>query len=500
VTYAEPVLDRPLVPEPTSLSVGAGSFTVSAGTRLAGPGPVAELVRSLLGPATGFSFAEGTGGIELTEVADAALGPEGYRLSVTPDGISASGSVAGLRWAVQTLRQLLPVEVFSREPVTDARWTVPCVDIVDVPHHAWRGALLDVARWCHPVDFLHRFVDLLAMHKVNRLHLHLTDDQGWRFEVPRYPLLTEVGGYRAESAAGHAREGRFDGVPYGGCYPQAQLRGLVAYAATLGVDIMPEIDVPGHMQAAIAAYPSLGNDPGRPLPVRTAWGISAHILNVEDSTVDFVKHVLDEVVTVFPFGYVHLGGDEVPPDEWLASAAARARAEAEGLSRVDGLVGWWATRLAEHLATHGRRIGVWDELLDRGAPEGAMVFAWQESSRVKLARDQGFDVVAVPQEYVYLDWAESDSPDEPLAIRGAVPLSRVYGFQPGEVHGVQGQMWSEYTPTPSLVEYRAFPRLVAIAELGWTDPHPRDFAGFRGRLAGHLARLDRLGVNYRPLD
>jgi hexosaminidase len=494
------MFDRPLVPEPTSLSVRDGSFTVSAGTTLAAPEPVAQLVRSLLGPATGFSFPEGTGGIELTDVADDALGTEGYRLSVTPDGVSASGSVAGLRWAVQTLRQLLPVEVFSRAAVSDARWTVPCVDIVDVPHHAWRGALLDVARWCHPADFLHRYVDLLAMHKVNRLHLHLTDDQGWRFEVPRYPLLTEVGGHRAESAAGHAREGRFDGVPYGGWYSQAQLRGLVAYAATLGVEVMPEIDVPGHMQAAIAAYPWLGNDPQRTLPVRTAWGISAHVLNVEDATLEFVTHVLDEVVSVFPFRYVHLGGDEVPPDEWLASGAARARAEAEGLSRVDGLVGWWATRLAAHLATHGRRVGVWDELLDRGAPQGAMVFAWQESSRVKLARDQGFDVVAVPQEYTYLDWAESDSPDEPLAIRGTVPLSRVYGYEPGKVHGVQGQMWSEYTPTPDLVEYRTFPRLAAIAELGWTAPYPRDFAGFRGRLAGHLARLDRLGVNYRPLD
>jgi hexosaminidase len=506
VTYAEPMLDRPLVPEPASMSVRDGSFTLSAGTALAAPEPIAELVRTLLGPPTGFSFPTGLpvpagpGWIELEAVEDTRLGPEGYRLSVTPDGIRACGSVAGLRWAVQTLRQLLPVDIFAAEPVADARWTLPCVEIVDVPHYAWRGVLLDVARWCHPIGFLHRYVDLLAMHKVNRLHLHLTDDQGWRFEVHRYPRLTEVGAWRSQSQQGHAREGRFDGVPYGGFYTQRELRGLVEHAATLGVEIMPEIDVPGHMQAAISAYPWLGNDPGRQLPVRSAWGISAHILNVEDATVEFVTHVLDEVVSVFPFGCVHLGGDEVPPDEWLASAAARARADAAGLSRVDRLVGWWAGRLAAHLATHGRRVAVWDELLDRGAPADAMVFAWQEASRVKLAQDAGFGVVAVPQEYVYLDWAESDSPAEPLAIRGTVPLSRVYGYEPGDVFGVQGQMWSEYTPTPALVEYRTFPRLAAIAELGWTAPEPRDLTAFRARLAGHLTRLDRLGVNYRPLD
>jgi hexosaminidase len=495
-----PVLDRPLLPRPTSVRVGAGGFRLSADTGLAAPPRLARLVRSLLGPATGADFPVGTGGIELIQADEPKLGPEGYRLSVTPDRVRATGTEAGLRWAVQTLRQLLPVDIFAAEPVADARWTIPCVEIVDVPRYPWRGALLDVARWCHPIEFLHRFVDLLALHKLNRLHLHLTDDQGWRFEVRRYPRLTEVGGWRRESSAGHLRAGRFDGAPHGGWYTQDELRGLVDHAAELGVEIMPEIDVPGHMQAAIAAYPWLGNDPARQLPVRTSWGISAHILNVEDATVEFVTHVLDEVVSVFPFDHVHLGGDEVPPDEWLASGAARARTAGLGLSRVDRLVGWWAGRLAGHLARHGRRVALWDELLDRGAPPGALVFAWQDASRVRLARDAGFPVVAVPQRYAYLDWAESDAPDEPLAIRGTLPLRRVYGYRPGAVLGVQGQLWSEYTPTPDLVEYRAFPRLAAVAEVGWTAPWPRDFTEFRGRLAGHLTRLDRLGVRYRPLD
>jgi len=274
----------------------------------------------------------------------------------------------------------------------------------------------------------------------------------------------------------------------------------VAYAARRGVQIMPEIDVPGHMQAAIAAYPLLGNDPGTPVEVRTSWGISSHILNVAEPTVTFVTDVLDELVDVFPFRYVHLGGDEVPPDEWLASAAARERAAATGLSHVEDLLGWWAGRLAAHLSTHGRRAAFWDEVLERGAPPGSLIFGWRDETRVAAARAAGHEVIGVPQPYLYLDWAESDGPDEPLAIYAPLPLSRVYGYEPGDVSGVQGQLWTEYLPTPELVEWRAYPRLAAVAEIGWSDPRPRDFTRFRARLADHLARLDVMKVNYRPLD
>jgi len=488
-----------LLPQPTSLVTRPGQFVLSEGTGLTGPPAITDLVRELLGPATGFAFPAGPD-VVLSVTADPALGAEGYRLSVTPERIAAEGTEDGLRWAVQTLRQLLPADVYAADTPNDARWTVPCVDIEDLPHHGWRGCLLDVARWCLPVPFLRRYVDLLALHKLNTLHLHLTDDQGWRFEVRRYPRLTGIGGWRRESNAGHARENRFDGTPHGGFYTQEEVRDLVAYAARRGVRIMPEIDVPGHMQAAIAGYPHLGNDPGTPVEVRTAWGISTHILNVAEDTVSFVTDVLDEVVDVFPFGYVHLGRDEVPPDEWLASPAARERAAAAGLSTVDDLVGWWARRLADHLAARGRRTAFWDEVLDHGAPAGSLIFAWRDGSRVPAARDTGHEVVAVPQPYLYLDWAESEDPDEPLAIFAPLPLSQVYGYEPGPVAGVQGQLWTEYLPTPELVEWRAYPRLAAVAEIGWSDPRPRDFAEFRARLAEHLARLDVLKVNYRPLS
>ncbi len=491
---------RALLPRPGRVTPGEGHYTLTPRTGIQAPAGLAMLVRELLGPATGFGFPQGNPGIRLTEVEEPELGAEGYRLTVTPEGIEGYGSLAGLGWAVQTLRQLLPDGVFGDEVVADARWDIPCVEIVDVPHYAWRGSLLDVARWCHPPSFLYRYVDLMALHKLNTLHLHLTDDQGWRFEVHRYPKLTEVGAWRRESMAGHYRDGRFDGIPHGGFYTQAELAELVAYAGRRGVRVLPEIDVPGHMQAAITAYPWLGNDPARPVEVRTSWGISSRILNVAEQTVDFVTDVLDELVQVFPFGLVHLGGDEVPPDEWIASPAARERATAVGLSTVEDLLGWWSGRLADHLAGHGRRAAFWDEVLDRGAPPGSLLFGWRGEDRVAAAQAAGFEVVAVPQPYLYLDWAESDGPDEPLAIRAGLPLDKVYRYEPGTVLGVQAQLWTEYLPTPELVEWRAYPRLAAAAEVGWSAPQPRDFTEFRARLAGHLGRLDILKVNYRPLD
>ncbi|BCB88400.1 beta-N-acetylhexosaminidase [Phytohabitans suffuscus] len=476
-----------LLPRSAGASVHDGHFELVEGAGLSAPPAIADLARELLPLPT-------TDGDALTFRIrdDPALGAEGYHLRVTPEGVAATAATEdGLRWAVQSLLQLVPDGAPRR---------LPCLDVVDRPVYPWRGSLLDVARWCHPVPFLYRYVDLLAMHKLNTLHLHLTDDQGWRFEVRKYPRLTEVGGHRRESPEGHAREGREDGVPHGGFYTQRELSDLVAYAARRGVRIMPEIDLPGHTQAAIAAYPELGNVPSRQLETRTTWGISTHILNLSDATISFVLDVLDEVVDVFPFEYVHIGGDEVPAEEWRANPDVLARAAELGLDDVRELQGWFAGRLADHLGARGRKVGIWDELVDRAAPPGATVFAWQAERRVRVALDAGHPVVAAPQSHTYLDWAETvDDPDEPLAINGPLPLEKVYDYHPDEgVIGVQGQLWSEYLPTTDLVEWRAYPRLAALAELGWSGPGG-DFGEFRQRLAGHLGRLDRLGVRYRPL-
>jgi hexosaminidase len=471
-----------IIPRPVVLTELPGTVSLAAGVALTAPPAIAALAREVLGVRDGaypmaFSLAN-----------DAALGAEGYRLRVGEPGIEAAArDEAGLRWAMQTLRQLTSVD-----------GTLPCVEITDRPRYAWRGSLLDVARWCHPLPFLYRYVDLLALHKLNTLHLHLTDDQGWRFEVLRYPRLTEVGAFRRESSAGHAREDRFDGIPHGGFYTQAELRDLVGYAARRGVRVMPEIDAPGHMQAAIAAYPELGNDPGRRLEVRTSWGISTHVLNVDDVAIGFVRDVLDELVDVFPFGVVHTGGDEVPPDEWAASPAAKARAAALGLSKVDHLLGWWTRELGAHLARLGRRIALWDEVIEHRPPEGATIFGWRGVERVAAGLAAGYDVVAAPYTHTYFDWAESDDSREPVAINGVLPLETVHGYDPGPVLGTQGQLWSEYLPRTELVEWRAFPRLAALAEVAWSGPgHP--YSDFAARLIPHLRRLDALGVRYRPL-
>ncbi len=472
-----------VVPAPEWLTLHEGYFPLGPDAGVRGPAGVAELAREVLG-------CNGSGAeVELLVVDDGTLGAEGYRLRVGPDGVRASAAgETGLRWAVQTLRQLLDGD------------RLPCLEIVDRPRYPWRGSLLDVARWCHPLPFLYEYVDLLALHKFNTLHLHLTDDQGWRFEVLRYPRLTAVGGFRDCSPVGHARDGVVDSVPHGGFYTQRELRDLVAYGLRRGVRIMPEVDAPGHMQAAISAYPWLGNDPARQLPVRDQWGISGHVLNVSDAAVGFVRDVLDELTDVFPFGYTHIGGDEVPTGEWATNSVARERIAAAGLAGPERLVGWWAAQLSAHLATLGRRAGVWDELLDSGVPDGATVFAWRNSEKVAQSVRTGHETVAAPQEYTYFDWAEGDGPDEPLAIRGTLPLAKVHGYQPPVgVLGVQGQLWSEYLPTPELVRWRAFPRLAALAEVAWCAERP-DYVDFHQRLTSHLPRLAALGVGYRPLD
>ncbi|WP_020521882.1 beta-N-acetylhexosaminidase [Catelliglobosispora koreensis] len=436
-----------MIPQPVSVTAKEGRLTLDG--PFSGPESIRELLKSYGLPESGtWSIVEGHG-------------DEGYHLKADT-ALTVEGSELGLKWAVQTLRQL----------VSDG--TIERTEIQDAPDYPWRGSLLDVARWALPLDFLYRYIDLLALHKLNRLHLHLTDDQGWRFEVKRYPKLTEVGGFRSESPVGHMLlEQGFDGTPHGGFYTQDELKALVRFGQERGVEIMPEIDLPGHTQAAIAAYPQLGSEE---VKVSTKWGIHDIVVNSEPETLEFFKHVLDEVVEVFPFEFVHLGGDEVRgmPNEQL---------------------GWWIGQLQEHLAAKGRKTAVWDELLEANPPQGLLFFGWRDDTKAPEARQAGFEAVSCPQNYAYYDWAESDREDEPLAIAGYVPLEQVYEFEPGDVTGVQGQLWTEYLPRPELVEWRAFPRLSALAELGWRK---QTLESFNERLPRHLELLDTMNVNYRP--
>ncbi|MEU4157063.1 beta-N-acetylhexosaminidase [Actinoplanes sp. NPDC026670] len=402
---------------------------------------------------------------------DPDLPPEGYVVDLSPEGTALrGGSAAGLFYGRQTLAQL-------GSPA-------PCGRIEDAPRFAWRGVLLDVARHFMPVPDVLRFVDLIAFHKLNVLHLHLTDDQGWRIEVPGWPRLTSVGAWRSSTMLGSRVHDRYDGRPHGGFYTTDDLRLIVEHAAGRHVTVVPEVDMPGHMQAAIAAYPELGN--GFDGPVRTGWGISRHVLNLDETTLDFCRQVLDHVCDIFPSEVVGIGGDECPTDEWPGGRELQAA---------------FTARMAGHLAGRGRRLYGWDEILAGGAPDGAVVAAWRGVEPAEAAIRAGHQVVCCPDVKLYLDYRQSDHPGEPTPVGTLLTLEDVYGYEPPDsplVLGAQANIWTEHMESLRRVEYMAFPRLCALAEVVW-GRRERDFADFSARLPRHLERLDALGVNYRPL-
>ncbi|MEV4754188.1 beta-N-acetylhexosaminidase [Micromonospora sp. NPDC049559] len=539
-----------VLPRPRSVAPGTGAFRLGPDTTLAAPPALAEVagwLRAALTPATGLPLppppasplpapaaaslppaaavlshppvaasstrsapphepggGPGAGGIALA--LDPALPPEAYRLRVTPERveIDAAGP-AGAFYGAQTLRQLLPPAAYRRARVGDGPWELPAVEIVDAPRFAWRGCLLDVARHFLPKADVLRFVDLLALHKLNVLQLHLTDDQGWRLESARYPRLTEVGAGRTESMRGSRQHGTYDGRPHGGYYTADDIREIVAYAAERQVTVVPEIDLPGHTQAAIAAYPWLGNGDA-PVPVRTGWGISSHVLNVSDEALAFCRDILDEVCDLFPGRYVGIGGDECRKDEWRASPAARARMRELGLADEEALQSWFVGQLGAHLASRGRQVYGWDEIMEGGAPPGATVAAWRGTAPAVLAARAGHDVVACPDMWTYLDYRQSDRDDEPVPVGTVLTLADVYAFEPvpagltaaqaERVIGAQCNVWTEHMDSVRAVDYMVFPRLCAFAETVWCDAG-RDYPGFRARLDAHLPRLAALGVEYR---
>jgi hexosaminidase len=429
------------------------------------------------------------------------LGDEGYALTVSEQAVVLRARrAAGLRHGVQTIRQLLPAEALGEVPAPGVPWALPCVEVTDAPRLPWRGAMLDVARHFQPVGFLRRFADLLALHKLTVLHLHLTDDQGWRMPVAAYPALTEVGGLRSSTQLGPAGSVRFDGVPHGGAYTAAELRGLVEYAAERGVRIVPEIDLPGHARAALAAYPWLGNRPDRRLPVWTQWGISEAVFGVHDRALDFLRTVLGEVMDVFPGEHVHIGGDEVPVTEWAASPEALARVAREGLTGPHALRGWFLDRLGGFLLDHGRTPVCWDDAGDgtRLDPR-TVVMPWQEITGAPL--DRGHPLVLAPYRATYLDYPQSTDPDERVGQPGAVvTMSDVYHQRiPDDpaVLGSQCQLWTEQAPRAEDVEYLAFPRLCALADALWSA-RP-DWAAFSAAMPAHERRLAAMSVAHRSL-
>ncbi|RSM86031.1 beta-N-acetylhexosaminidase [Kibdelosporangium aridum] len=442
-----------------------------------------------------------------------ALPSEGYRLSITQQGVAIEAAdQAGAFYGSQTLRQLYGADRFRAASLHKGPWELPCGTIEDAPRFKWRGVLLDVARHFMPKYEVFRFIDQMAAHKLNILHLHLTDDQGWRIEVPAYPLLTQVGGWRTGSWVGRQPDGtkEHDGRPHGGFYTTDDMRELVAYAKERHITIVPEVDVPGHSQAAIAAYPKLGNTDEQ-LPVLRNWGINPNILNVSDDTIEFYKTVLDHVMDIFDGPVICLGGDEVPTIQWKNSPAAAQRMAELGFTSEVQLHGWFISQLAAHLAKHGRRSLGWDEILDAGdLADDAIIASWRGEEAGVIAASSGHDVVMCPEQYIYLDHRQADHPDEPIPVGYLHTLEDVYGYEPipaalaEEFHervlGAQAQVWTEHLDNPRRVDYAVYPRLAAFAEVVWSSPEGRSYEEFETRLVNHhLARLDAMGVEYRPL-
>ncbi|UXY20084.1 beta-N-acetylhexosaminidase [Streptomyces cynarae] len=523
-----PGLDVHLVPAPTrvSPSIGGGGCVVDEDTRIETTGPGAERVarwlRAAVGAATGLPLpsADDHGNRVLLRIVpglEEELGsPEAYRFTADGHDVVIDGaSEAGLFRGAQTFRQLLGPEAFRRAPVTGKRqWEVPAVTIQDAPRFRWRGLLLDVARHFMPKDGVLRYLDLMAAHKLNVLHLHLTDDQGWRLEIKRYPRLTEVGAWRARTRFGHRASPLWEEKPHGGFYTQDDIREIVAYAAERHITVVPEIDVPGHSQAAIAAYPELGNSDvidTTSLTVWDDWGVNPNVLAPTDTTLRFYEGVFEEVLELFPSPFVHIGGDECPKDQWRRSPAAQARIKELGLADEDELQAWFVRHFDTWLTARGRRLVGWDEILEGGLADGATVSSWRGYAGGITAARAGHDVVMCPEQQVYLDHRQDGGADEPVPIGYVRTLEDVYRFEPvppqltpeeaRHVLGTQANAWTEVTEDQGRVDYQVFPRLAAFAEVAWSAlpaPAERDFSDFERRMVAHYRRLDALGVAYRP--
>ena len=527
VVPAAAVAALALVPWPSRVTPGAGAFTLTIATVIvadAGLANVADGFARRVQPATGFEYVARVGGtpkgssvieFRLDGSLAKALGDEGYRLEVTPRRVTVrAASAAGAFFATQTMRQLLPASIERQARVRGVAWTMPAVSIEDVPRFSWRGAHLDVSRHFMPKQFVKRYLDLMALHKLNRFHWHLTDDQGWRLEIRKYPKLTEVGAWRSGTLVGdlHAdtTKRQYDDVPHGGFYTQDDVREVVAYAAERFITVVPEIEMPGHAQAAIAAYPELGNVT-RPLQVLRLWGEGEDVLNASPRTVAFMQDVLAEVLELFPSPWIHVGGDEVQKGPWKESPVMQAQIRELGLSGEHELQSWFIRQMDRWLTTKGRRLIGWDEILEGGLAPNATVMSWRGDDGAIAAANGGHDAVLTPTHHTYFDYYQSkDRAREPHAIGGFLPLDSVYTWDPipkaiapdklSRILGVQGQIWTEYIPDGRAVEYMAFPRMSALAEVAWTPVAGRDLAKFRARMVGHAERLRVMDVNLRPLD
>jgi hexosaminidase len=500
----------PIVPTPVSVRLTTGHFTLgpSATVRASSAdAATAEFLRTHLReawpqPAPARAGASGT--ITLTAVGSEALPPEGYRLTITPAGVTIVGRGAGLFYGVQSLLQLIPAN-----PRTTVE--LPAAAVQDRPRFAYRGMHLDVSRHFFSVDEVKRYIDVMAAYKLNNFHWHLTDDNGWRVEIRKYPRLTEVGGFRAQTTIGHYFDRNpqwYDATRHGGFYTQDEIRDVVRYAAARHVNIVPEIEMPGHATAAIAAYPELGCEPDKPPRVAETFGVWTSIFCPTETTFTFLENVLSEVVQLFPGTYIHVGGDETPKDAWKRSAVAQQLIRDKQLKDEHGLQSYFVQRIESFLNSKGRRIIGWDEILEGGLAPNATVMSWRgEEGGIAAARQKHDVIMASSRNHLYFNDRPTARTDVE-ALRAAESLRDLYTYDPvpsvltpdeaAHVKGVTGAIWTEYVRTPARLEYTLLPRMLALSEIAWTPVARKNYARFTTQqLPRQLARLDAAGYEYR---
>lgn len=512
------ILVPSVIPLPQKVERHEGSFELGPKTSVAidaGLEETGSFLITRLRRTTGFPFepsgSAGAGRIVLTlKDAPNDLGPEGYELTVSPDSIVVRApAAAGVFYGIQTLLQLLPPEVLASNTVSGVRWRVPCLYILDQPRFPWRGLMLDVSRHFFNKDEVERLLDTMALLKLNTFHWHLADDQGWRIEIKRYPRLTQVGAWRPgigfgldpKSSTACGPDGR-----YGGFYTQDEVREVVAYAQARHITIVPEIEMPGHSTAALAAYPEFSCT-GGPFTPPLSGGVFRGIYCAgNDATFQFLDGVLAEVCALFPGKYIHIGGDEVPKNNWRNCAKCQARIKADGLRNEEGLQSYFIRRIEKIVNAHGHTVIGWSEIRQGGLAQNAAVMDWIGGGAE--AAGEGHDVVMTPTRFCYFDHYQSTNYAlEPRAIGGFLPLSMVYAFEPvpanlparfqAHILGGQGNVWTEYMPSMNHVEYMVFPRACALAEVDWSPKTARNWMDFNRRLTAFEKRLQLLKVNFR---
>ena len=434
--------------------------------------------------------------------------PEGYLMDVSGSGVSIEASTpAGLFYAVQSLIQLMPAEEMRMDKIK-----VPYVSVEDYPRFEWRGLHLDVCRHFMPKEFVLKYIDYMAMHKLNTFHFHLTEDQGWRIEIKRYPRLTEIGSKRKETIMGRGNEAvkLYDGKPHGGFYTQEDIKEIVAYAENRYVTVVPEIEMPGHALAALAAYPELGCT-GGPYEVATKWGVFKEVMCAgKEGTFEFLQNVMDEVLALFPSKFIHIGGDECPKDSWKECPDCQQRIKELGLKDEHELQSWFITRMEKYLNAKGRDIIGWDEILEGGLAPNAAVMSWRGETGGIAAAKERHKVVMSPGTHCYLDHFQGPKETQPLAIGGFTPLEKIYSYEPVPaelsaeeakyIMGAQGNVWTEFMPNPAHVEYMVYPRAAALAEVVWSPKESRDYKNFKERMEKMVLRYYSYGINFCRLE